>query len=164
MMEIYKLQQFRVLLMCIASGFICAVIFDIFNILRKELNFNNFVSSFADILFWCICTVIVYATIYYSNNADIRWFEFLGLGTGFFAYILFVQKFSFAVIQKIIIVILKIFSIICIPFKLLHILILPVKNLLYYTNSRIFYVFHKIISEICNKAKTLSEKKKKNET
>ena len=92
------------------SAFICGqlifVIFDIFRALRKNVTSSIYVVSIQDIIFCILSFGIVYKTLKYVNNGEIRWFEPAALVFSAIIYFLFesiyVIKFFSAVFKLII--------------------------------------------------------------
>lgn len=165
-MEIYKSQQLWVLFACTLAGIGCAITLDILRAIRGNFKLGSFITSLLDILFWIVCSIIVYMTIYISNSADIRWHEFIGLGAGFLIYTFIMHRYFYKIICKITILIAKVFKVILkilrIPVNFLHILIVPLKNVMYKIKSRIFFITHKFYTGFISKTKKTYQKIRKN--
>ena len=117
------------------GGVILGFVFDLFRIFRK--NFKG-ASSFVwvqDILLWAVMLFVVYTVVFITDDGNIRWYQFLGFGTGAVIYMLllssFVVKISSAVISFLKMVFKWAFAVFSFPFKLLEkFLITPVLTLL----------------------------------
>ena len=121
-----------VLLGTFIGGLVLGLVFDIFRIYRK--NFKG-ASSFVwlqDVLMWAVMLVVVYVTVFITNSAQIRWYEFAGFGAGVAVYMVVLSTFVVMVSSAVIGIIKKIFSfvflIIMFPFRLIwKLLSRPVK-------------------------------------
>ena len=165
-MEIYKLQQLSVTVCFIIASVLCCVCFDVLRAIRNTYPLKGATAAIMDILFWIVCSIIIYVCLYFSNNADIRWYEFAGSIIGIILYIAFIGKHIYKIILKIIKLCFKILSFIFkisgIPCKILHILIMPFKNFIIKLKAIIYYVFHVNLQKIINKTKKLYLSIKKN--
>ena len=154
-MEIYKLQQLWVLAVCIGAGIVCGIVYDAFRAWRRCFHLSTAALAVCDMSFWIIAAVIVYTTIYISNSADLRWHEFIGLAAGFVLYTVYMSRFCIKMLCAIIKALHKIFAAIFkiagIPFRFLHILLLPVQNLFAKVKTRILYLIHTTVSKIIAK-------------
>lgn len=63
-----------------------ALVYDIFRILRKAVKTGGLVTYIQDLLYWLIVAVIMFLTIYYSNDGEIRAFLFIGAFIGVLLY------------------------------------------------------------------------------
>lgn len=164
-MEIYKLQQLSVTVCFIIASVLCCICFDILRAIRSTYHINKVREAIIDISFWLICSIIIYVCIYFSNSADIRWFEFLGAIIGIAVYISFLNKYSYKIILILVQISFKIicfiFKLICIPHKFLHILTMPVKNFIIKSKAAIYYVFHASCQKIFGKTKPILTKIKR---
>ena len=86
-MEVIKLQEFTVFAACFLSGIIIGSVFDFFRAWRLCFDTTDGMVAFQDILFWLIACLVVYGAIYFTNGAELRWFEPVGLSVGVVAYI-----------------------------------------------------------------------------
>ncbi|MDO5555087.1 MAG: spore cortex biosynthesis protein YabQ [Clostridia bacterium] len=145
----------------ILDGFLIGVLFDIFRILRKSYKTNDIITYIEDILFWLITASIILYSIFKFNNGELRGFIFIGLGLGTAIYILLFSKIFIKINLFIINIIKKVTY---------YIIVIPLKVLFNITNKTVlepisFIVINlkKTLSKIILKAKSVYNKKKKNE-
>lgn len=112
-----------VLLGTFIGGLILGLVVDFFRILRR--NFKG-AASFVwlqDVVMWAVMLFVVYATVFITDDGDIRWYQFLGFAAGALIYMLllsnFVIKISSAVISFFKIIFGWIFVAVAFPFKIL---------------------------------------------
>jgi spore cortex biosynthesis protein YabQ len=67
-------------------GFMIGITFDIYNTLRIFFKLKKILTAFFDFLCWFFLTVIVFAILFYANYAEIRFYIFIGMGTGVVIY------------------------------------------------------------------------------
>ena len=143
-MEIYKFQQITVLIVCTLAGAICGIVYDIFRAYRRCSKPTNLKTALCDILVWAISAVIVYVTIHLSNNAELRWYEPIGVISGYVIYTLYLSTYCTGFFCKFINTFSKIcntiLKLVCIPTKILHILISPIKRYSVSMKTRLLYV------------------------
>ena len=64
----------------VLTGILIGIIFDIFRILRKSFKTPDFVTYIEDIIFWILCGILLFYTVYKFNNGEIRSYVLLGIG------------------------------------------------------------------------------------
>ena len=151
-MEIYKLQQLWVFFMCVLSGGACVFVYDVIQTFHKCFDSSKKSCAISDIIFWLIATVIVYYTIYITNNADLRWHELIGLLSGSIIYTLYISRYVKRLLSALFTFCSKIcktfFRLICIPFRLMHILSMPVFSFWSNLKSRALYLTYNAIFKL----------------
>jgi len=85
-------EQVIVFLTTAISGMVIALVYDLFRIFRKTVRTGSLVTFVQDILYWLIASVIMFVTIYYSNDGELRGFLFLGAFLGVIIYALLFSK------------------------------------------------------------------------
>jgi len=85
-------EQVIVFLSTAISGMVIALVYDLFRIFRKAVRTGSLVTFVQDILYWLIASVIMFITIYYSNDGELRGFLFLGAFLGVIIYALMFSK------------------------------------------------------------------------
>ena len=114
------------LIFCI-NGIIIGLLFDFFRIMRRSFKTHDIVTYIQDVLFWILTGFILLYSIFTFNNGEIRLFMFLGVALGIIFYMLclssYIIKVNVAIINFFKNIILKIFNIISIPFKVIYNLI-----------------------------------------
>ena len=117
--------QTNLFLIFIVNGVIIGLLFDFFRILRKTFKTKDFITYIEDVLFWIL--IIILYSIFTFNNGEIRLFLFLGIILGIVLYMLLfsksVIKINVIVINFIKDILIKIFSILLLPFKFIYKLI-----------------------------------------
>ena len=106
------------------GGAAVGLLFDLFRIWRKNFKAAAVLVWMQDILFWLGLAAIVYATIFITNSAQVRWYEFAGIGLGFGLYLLTLSRLvvgiSSAVISVVKRLLLFLLKIVLFPFVLLY--------------------------------------------
>lgn len=79
-------KELFIVLSCIVCGCISGVWYDFFKAIRKcGINSKGAVMV-QDGCFWIGETFIIFLTLFYANNANLRWYEFFFVVFGFFSY------------------------------------------------------------------------------
>ncbi len=114
--------QAYVFLWSIGSGIAVAFLYDLFRIRRKTVKSHDLLVYVEDILYWIIVAVIMFLTIYISNEGEIRGFLFIGALIGVALYIVLLSKIIMtaflAVLKGLGKAIYIIYSILIYPFKI----------------------------------------------
>lgn len=143
-MEIYKLQQIMVLAVCTLAGAVCGIVYDIFRAYRRCTANTPLKSAICDILFWAISAVIVYMTIHLTNNARLRWYEPIGVISGYVIYTIYLSRCCMGFLCRFIGLLGKIYNTFLklagIPKKILHKLILPFERYSLSVRTRLLYI------------------------
>lgn len=126
--------QAYVFLCTIAGGMVIALTYDLFRILRKAVKTNSFITYIQDLLYWLIVAVIMFLTVYYSNDGELRVFLFIGAFLGVILYALLFSRIimgaSIFIIEIAKKVIKALIFIIAYPVRLLfRLMAAPVKRL-----------------------------------
>jgi spore cortex biosynthesis protein YabQ len=116
----------------IIGGIAIALVYDIFRILRKAVKTGNFVTYLEDILFWVIVAVVMFATVYYSNEGELRSYIFLGAILGVVLYAMLLSKAvmnsSLFIIKVFTTIVKTIWIVLSFPFKMvLRLLSIPLR-------------------------------------
>ncbi len=145
-------------------GIIISIIFDIFRVLRKTFKTPDIITYIEDAIFWIITGLIILFSIFTFNNGELRVYIFIGIIIGIILYMLFISKY-FIKLNVFIINLIK-----NTIYKILHIIIKPIKYViillkkaLFRPISFIFINFRKIFKIINNKTKKLKILNKKND-
>lgn len=126
--------QAYVFLFTIAGGMAIALVYDIFRIFRKAVKTGSLVTYAQDLLYWLIVALIMFLTIYYSNDGEPRVYLFIGAFLGVVLYALLLSRIimgSLLFIIKIIIKVIKtVLFIISYPVRLtLQLMAVPARKL-----------------------------------
>lgn len=136
--------QGYVFLICILSGALIGIFFDIFRIYRKSFKTPDFITYLQDITFWVLTGLFVLYVVFKFNNGELRWYIFLGIILGMILYILIFSK-HFIKINVIIIsfvkkIVIKLFEFVLIPICFL-------KKLIFKPISFIFINLRKTVKQ-----------------
>jgi len=117
-----------------AGGMAIALLYDIFRIFRRTVKTGVLAAYVQDLLYWLIVAVIMFMTIYHSNDGELRAYLFLGAFLGVLLYALIFSKIvmesSMFIIGMAVKLIKLVFSIISYPIRLiLRIFSVPAKKL-----------------------------------
>lgn len=80
----------------VIGGVAIAFVYDIFRILRKAVRTGSLVTYVQDLLFWLIVSVIMFLTIFYSNDGELRAYLFIGACIGVILYALLLSRIVMA--------------------------------------------------------------------
>jgi spore cortex biosynthesis protein YabQ len=76
----------------VIGGMVVALIYDLFRIKRKAIKTGNLLTYIEDLLFWILVAVVMFITVYYSNEGELRSYLFLGMLIGIILYALLLSK------------------------------------------------------------------------
>ncbi len=88
--------QVIIFLYTVAGGAVAALVYDLFRIFRKAVRTGSFVTYVQDLLFWLIVSVIMFLTIFYSNDGELRAYLFIGACIGVVLYALLLSRIVMA--------------------------------------------------------------------
>ncbi|MGE5614074.1 MAG: spore cortex biosynthesis protein YabQ [Bacillota bacterium] len=130
----YVNYQVYAFLCSVAGGMAIALLYDIFRIFRKTVKTGVLAAYIQDLLYWLIVAVIMFMTIYYSNDGELRAYLFLGAFLGVLLYALafsrIVMESSMLIIRAAAKLFKLIFLIISYPIRLiLRVFSAPAKKL-----------------------------------
>lgn len=134
-MPISVTHQVYVFLWSIAGGMLIAFLYDLFRIKRKTIKTHILMIYLEDLIFWILVAVILFLTVYLSNDGEIRGFIFLGTAIGIILYALtlsrLVMGLALLILRGICRALLFLWQVITYPFKLLfRILSIPGRGIL----------------------------------
>lgn len=84
--------QAYVFLCTIVGGMAIALVYDVFRIFRKAVKTGSVVTYVQDLLYWLIVALIMFLTIYYSNEGELRVYLFIGAFLGVVLYALLFSR------------------------------------------------------------------------
>ncbi len=115
--------ELLVLLGTFAGGIVLGLVFDVFRIYRKNFKNKIFPVWLQDVSMWAVMLAVVYITLFITNSAQLRLYEFMSFGAGAAVYMAVLSKpvvtVSSAVIGFIKTVFSYIFKVLFLPFRLL---------------------------------------------
>ena len=77
----------------VLGGFAVSFLFDLYRFMRILTRPKKLATYLEDFLFWMISTLILAVILYYSNNIELRGYEFLGFAAGAFLYFYTISRF-----------------------------------------------------------------------
>lgn len=112
-------EEAYILLQTIYGGLLIAFIYDIYRVLRGIFHPKKIATKVQDFIFWVIIFIVAFYVLIMSNNADIRFYNFLGFLFGSMIYEIILSKIIIRILTFIIKVlksfILDLFSILKYP-------------------------------------------------
>ncbi len=78
--------QFEIIIYALASGIIVGVLFDIYRIIRGN-DGHKIIIAIQDILFWLLCSIIIFIFLLYTNYAFLGMYVYLCMGLALFIYL-----------------------------------------------------------------------------
>jgi spore cortex biosynthesis protein YabQ len=85
-MKLVIINELRFFLNSILWGVILLVIYDVFRIIRKIIKHNAFFVAIQDIIYWIVCSILIFNMMYEQNNGIIRAFAVLAIVIGMLLY------------------------------------------------------------------------------
>ncbi|WP_024832391.1 spore cortex biosynthesis protein YabQ [Ruminiclostridium josui] len=117
-------EQVYIFFYAVLAGGVLAFLYDILRIKRRAIKTNVIILSVEDIIFWLLSAIIVFLTVYNSNDGQMRGFIFIGNILGVILYLSLFSKFviasSMMVINFIKRIVLFIWRVVTYPFKLIY--------------------------------------------
>ncbi len=115
--------ELLVLLGTFIGGLALGLVFDIFRIFRKNFKGASYAVWLQDILMWAAMLAVVYITLFITNSAQLRWYEFAGFGAGLAVYMVALSRLVTAISSAVIGFFKKIFAfvfmVVSFPFRLI---------------------------------------------
>lgn len=108
----------------ILCGIIVGLLFDIYRVIRGFRTPNKILTAISDILFWIFASLLTFIIMLVTNNANLRYYTFLGLFLGLYFYFSLLSRLFIGSLRYIVYFTIKIirlfFRIIITPFVLLR--------------------------------------------
>ena len=86
-------QELNIVGCCIVCGCVSGIWYDLFKSLRKYGIDSLWVVGVQDICFWVGEIILIYLSLYYANDAVLRWYEFFFIFFGFVLYRLLISDY-----------------------------------------------------------------------
>ncbi len=116
-------EQVYIFFYAVLAGVILAFLYDILRIKRRAIKTNVLILSIEDIIYWLLSAIIVFLTVYNSNDGQMRGFIFLGNILGVTLYLSVFSRLviasSMMIINFIKKVLLFIWKVVTYPFRLI---------------------------------------------
>jgi spore cortex biosynthesis protein YabQ len=118
----------------VLCGIFVGLLFDIYRVIRGFKTPNKILTAISDILFWIFASLLTFTFMLITNNANLRYYTFLGLFLGLYFYSLFISRVFIGSLRYIVYFIIKtvrlFFRFIITPFVLLRRLIFNISFLI----------------------------------
>jgi len=86
-MNLYSVnQEAYILLATIYGGILIGFIYDLYKAVREIFHPKKFATNLQDIIFWTIISVVAFYILIFSNQGDLRFYNFLGFMLGVLVY------------------------------------------------------------------------------
>ena len=86
-MNLYSVnQEAYILLATIYGGILIGFIYDLYKVVREIFHPKKFATNLQDIIFWTIISVVAFYILIFSNQGDLRFYNFLGFMLGVLVY------------------------------------------------------------------------------
>ena len=129
----------------VSAGMTVGAIYDFFRVVLRSSNKNKAKYAAADIFFWIITGIVLLYSFYYSDNMNLRAYQFLGVLSGLFMYFLFFSKLFSALHSEIYKIIKFFFKILFTIVKFFAIMIVSVFKWISYP----FMKLYKFLKRLC---------------
>jgi spore cortex biosynthesis protein YabQ len=152
-MEVHKLHELTVMLSTTLSGIVMGLFYDLLRALK--LFTGKKIAWLLDLLFWVLAGVIFYIFIYFSNNASLRWYEFVFCTLGAVIYWFMASKSVFPILCTVMRFFKSVLHGIADVYKkalsFLKKLFSPFVNQFYNKRAKTYYKAHKLFLDMWNK-------------
>lgn len=88
----------------VCGGLFLGLLFDIYRALRGVIRPKKFITHLGDLMFWIICTVLIFVILLLGNWGEVRAYVFIGLVLGTLLYI----KMLSTTVMRVILVLIKV--------------------------------------------------------
>ena len=100
-MEVSSSQQMYVFILCLISGIVCGMFFDIQRSLRKISAAGGIRTVIEDTVFVAVCTGTAIGIGFLFNKGQIRYYQIMGLVSGALFYAAFLSRIMMRIMRKI---------------------------------------------------------------
>lgn len=149
----------------VIGGIILGMIFDAFKVLRPSDKINCVVLGIFDLLLWSVITAAVFAIIFITNNAAVRWYEFAGMALGAVFYFMALSHIFETILTAFLRALKKIvgifFAVILFPLRLVFRILKPVFSFVKRRFRFLKRIYKNIRSNTRNLAKRIKHSVKK---
>ena len=94
-------EQFRIVIVGVASGLIIGILYDLFRIVRGN-NVPKAIKIIEDTLFWILCAIVVFLFLLYGDYAVMGTYIYALIFIGFILYLKAFSKFVLKALRKMI--------------------------------------------------------------
>lgn len=89
--------QFRIVIFSLLAGIVTGVLFDLYRVFRG-FNTNKIIMIIEDILFWILCSILIFVFLLYTNYAFVTPYVYLSIVIGILFYLKVMSR-SFLKVQ-----------------------------------------------------------------
>lgn len=122
----------------VLMGVIITFAYDWIRVLRRLFKHGAVLMSLEDLLFWFVCGIGVFYMLYRENDGTLRWFAVLGAAIGMFFYKMIVRDAFVDIMSTCVHKIMWFF------FRILQIVLKPVKRLIYAGKTFVLFTGKKL--------------------
>ncbi len=119
-------------------GLVITFVYDWIRVLRRLFKHGTLLMSVEDLLFWLACGIGVFYMLYRENNGTLRWFAVLGAAVGMFFYKMIVRDVFVNIMST------CLYKIMWFVFRVLQIVLKPVKRLISVEKTFVLYTGRKL--------------------
>lgn len=119
-------------------GLVITFVYDWIRVLRRLFKHGTLLMSVEDLLFWLACGIGVFYMLYRENNGTLRWFAVLGAAVGMFFYKMIVRDVFVNIMST------CLYKIMWFVFRVLQIVLKPVKRLISAEKTFVLYTGRKL--------------------
>lgn len=116
--------QAYVFLCTVLGGAVIAFIYDLFRIRRKAMKTSVVFIYIEDFVYWILVALVMFGTVFYSNDGELRGYIFLGSIIGVVLYILLLSKIvvnsAMQIIRIVCRILIAIWRVLTYPFRLIY--------------------------------------------
>ncbi len=99
-MPVSASQQSAVFLVCIISGILSGILYDLISAIRHGFKLTGVAAFLSDICFWLISAVIFFSGLQLTCGGDVKWFAPVGAILGLILYMIGISRFFLPFFEK----------------------------------------------------------------
>lgn len=122
----------------VLMGVVITFVYDWLRVLRRLFKHGTALVSLEDLLFWFACGIGVFYMLYRENDGTLRWFAVLGAAIGMFFYKMVVRDVFVDIMST------CLHKIMWFVFRVLQIVLKPMKCLIYAGKTFVLFVGRKL--------------------
>lgn len=122
----------------VLMGVAITFVYDWLRVLRRLYKHGKVLTSIEDLFFWFACGIGVFYMLYRENEGTLRWFAVLGAAIGMFFYKIVVRDAFVNIMST------CIHKIMWFVFRVIQIVLKPVKRLIYAEKTFVLFVGRKL--------------------
>lgn len=122
----------------VLMGLVITFAYDWIRVLRKLFRHGTLLLSVEDLFFWIACGIGVFYMLYRENDGTLRWFAVLGAAIGMFFYKMIVRDWFINIMST------WIHKIMWLAFRIIQIVLKPIKRLIYAAKTFVLYAGRKL--------------------